>query len=406
MNKIILLLLAFLLVACQSKTSKKEQYTCPMHPEIIREKPGTCPVCGMDLVKITLQEALSDTSDLAALEARTDQNVVSRIKTISPEYGSKNVFIEAVGKIDYDSRTYTNITARFSGRIEKLYLKTAFQKVDAGQKILELYSPEVATAAQDFLFALNNSGADKNLIESARQKLILMGMSSAQVNTIAETKKVSATVTVYSPYSGHIHVMAPGKETQTSSDARMLQETAAPEPPLKEGAAVEKGQNLFSIVDPQEVWAVLKIYADDISLVKKNQEVQLYVESDTAHAVEGKVDFVQTFYEGTSKGLSIRVFLNNAAHGFKVGMLLSAKIKSSPVTGFWIPRQAVLNTGKKAVVMLQKGRSFEAHSIQEGVKAGEWIQVSKGLEKTDKIAVNARYLMDSESLIKIIDDEN
>jgi Cu(I)/Ag(I) efflux system membrane fusion protein len=356
MNKLILLLPAFALFACQSKT------------------------------KTTAQEVLADATDMAALEASTDQSVVSNIKTISPEYGSKKFFIEAAGKIDYDTRTYTNIAARFSGRIEKLYLKSAFQRVEAGQKILEIYSPEVATATQDFLFAINNSADNKNLIESAREKLILLGMSVAQINSIAQAKKAGKTVTIYSPYSGHIHVVG---------------EMTAPEVPLKEGAYVEKGQNLFNIVDPQAVWAVLKIYAEDISLIKKNQRVQIIVEGDTTKSLEGKVDFIQTFYEGNSKGLSIRVFLNNAKHALKVGMLVTAKIKSNPVKGLWIPRQTLLHTGQEAVVMLQNGSHFEAHSIQAGLTVGNWVQVKAGLNKTDKIALNAHYLMDSESLIKI-----
>ncbi len=156
------------------------EYTCPMHPEIIKDKPGSCPVCGMDLVKKETGGSASTEIGLEALLKPTNEFVVSSIPVTTIEQKEEHINIETLGTIAYDTRAVGTISARVSGRIEKLYVRHRYQKISKGQRIMDIYSPEILTAQQNLLFLLKNDPENKAFIESAKQKLLLLGMSSQQ----------------------------------------------------------------------------------------------------------------------------------------------------------------------------------------------------------------------------------
>src|SRR5690348_1745259 len=155
----IFVLFAFLLASCgdHKHAEQADTYTCPMHPTVISDKPGVCPVCGMDLVRKAREgEAVQITEDLAKLIKSPNEVVASKIKTIKPTYEAMEGSTEATGIVTYDSRNIYTISARVSGRLEKVYLKYQFQKVAKGQKILEIYSPELVAAQRELLYLLSS----------------------------------------------------------------------------------------------------------------------------------------------------------------------------------------------------------------------------------------------------------
>ena len=153
-----------------------ELYTCPMHPEIIREQPGKCPICGMDLVKKETDAKRIAEVELESLLKPTNEFVVSSIPVTTIQKREEQIEIEALGNIAYDTRQVGSISARVSGRIEKLYVKYRYQKISKGQHILDIYSPELLTAQQNLLFLLKNDAGNTTLIEAAKEKLLLLGM--------------------------------------------------------------------------------------------------------------------------------------------------------------------------------------------------------------------------------------
>ena len=159
----------------------EEIYTCPMHPQIIRDKPGKCPVCGMQLVK---KERGGKKEEVAALEALlkpTNEFVVSTIPVTTIQKKEEEIEIEALGNIAYDTRQAGSISSRVSGRIEKLYVRYRYQKISKGQHILDMYSPELMTAQQNLLFLLKNDPANTTFIQAAKEKLLLLGNEQSTI---------------------------------------------------------------------------------------------------------------------------------------------------------------------------------------------------------------------------------
>ncbi|MEJ0081526.1 MAG: efflux RND transporter periplasmic adaptor subunit [Puia sp.] len=132
----------------------KEVWTCSMHPEVIRDGPGSCPICGMDLIKKESKAAAINGIAINDLLQPTDQFVVSSVPVVSLQNEKKAVPVEALGTVTYDTRRINSISARVSGRIEKLYVRYRYQHIQKGERIMDIYSPELATAEQELLFLI------------------------------------------------------------------------------------------------------------------------------------------------------------------------------------------------------------------------------------------------------------
>ncbi|MGN6494749.1 MAG: efflux RND transporter periplasmic adaptor subunit [Agriterribacter sp.] len=411
MKKLLCILLsaiAFYTAGCSSHPKNAEHahsrqealYTCPMHPEIIKDKPGTCPICGMDLVKKeTGGQKLSDV-ELETLLQPANEFVQSAIPVTHMERRGEQIEINTLGNISYDTRQTSNIAARVSGRIEKLYVRYRYQKITKGQRILDLYSPELLTAQQNLLFLIRNDPDNRSFIDAARQKLLLLGMSPQQLQQVVQSGKPSLTVAVYSNYSGHIHEAAGegmNAERTGMKDISLITEELS----LKEGMYVQKGQSIFTVFDPGRAWAVLYIYGDDQSLVKIGNKVRVVPETAPGKDFRASINFIEPFYRQESKTLAARVYFNNNDLKIPIGSQVTATIFGDTKEAYWLPKEAVLSLGLDEVVFLKFKNGFKAHKIITGTRHETHIQVINGLTPDDSVAANAQYLMDSESFIKI-----
>ncbi|WP_165852072.1 HlyD family efflux transporter periplasmic adaptor subunit [Mucilaginibacter terrenus] len=385
-------------VAVQAKSDVK--YTCPMHPQIMEDHPGSCPICGMNLVKKSGQASEGAGIKLNTVLQPVNSNVISSVGYVMPEQRTVATEISGDGYLDFDTRTFNNIASRFSGRIEKLYIKYAFQEIHAGQRIFDIYSPDLLTAQQDLLFVSKNSAQETGLINAARQKLLLSGMTLTQLEQVIKTGKAFYSLPVYSLYEGHVHdvahsQMAGSTENKTTADfANNLPLT------IKEGMYVEKGQTLFNVVNPHMLWAIIKIDRSQVSSLKLNQQVQINLPDMPGKTIVGKVNFIEPTLQEGDKATSIRVYLDNMDHELKVNSLIKAVIQTGETNGLWIPRSALLNLGQTQIVWLKQGSLYKAQQVYTGIKNNKEIQITKGLSSTDSLASNAQYLSDSESFIK------
>jgi membrane fusion protein, copper/silver efflux system len=383
----------------QAKSDVK--YTCPMHPQIIEDHPGSCPICGMTLVKKTGQASEEAGISLGTVLQPVNSSVVSSVASITPIQKSVDTEIYGDGYLDFDTRTFNNIASRFSGRIEKLYIKYAFQEIHAGERIFDIYSPDMVTAQQDLVYLTRNPAPDPELVNAARQKLLLLGMTMAQVNQVAKTGKAFYSLPVYSPYNGHVHdtqhsQMAGAPATEMPNDITANQPLT-----IKEGMYVTKGQILFNVVNPHRLWAIVKIDRSSVSALKLNQPVQLQLPDMPGKTINGKVNFIEPTQQQGDKTTSIRVYVDNMDHSLKVNSLIKAKIQTGGAEGLWIPREAIVSLGQTQVVWLKKGATYQASQVSTGTVNGNYVQVIKGLALTDSLASNAQYLTDSESFIKV-----
>src|SRR6266487_1161747 len=266
-------------ITCKNKqtatvatSTKKPLWTCSMHPEIIRDKPGTCPICGMDLVKKVEDATVHNEIMLNDLLQPTDRFVVSSIPVTTIQRSTQSIEVDALGTIAYDTRLVNTISARISGRIEKLYVKYRYQHIMKGQRIMDIYSPELLTTEQELLFLIKNDPANSSLINAAKQKLLLLGVSQGQLQQIIRSQKPSLSITVYGNYSGHIHEAGNTMPGMNSQEQKMDISRTTEELPIKEGMYIEKGQVIFQVFNVDRSWVLLNIFPEYQSLVKVRSE--------------------------------------------------------------------------------------------------------------------------------------
>lgn len=387
--------------AAHKAEALKEFYTCPMHPQIIRDEPGQCPICGMNLVKKGVSEKKTDDITLEALLRPTDEFVVSSIPVTSIQKKEEQIEIEALGNIAYDTRQTGSISSRVSGRIEKLYVRYRYQKISKGQQILDIYSPELVTAQQNLLFLLKNDSTNTAFIQAAKEKLLLLGISNQQLQQVIQSGKPSTTITVYSNYSGHIHESANGGNMNTASESMKDISLITEELSIKEGMYLQKGQSVFTVYNPDQAWAVLNIYSEYQGLIKTGNLVRVTPETAPDKDFRAKIDFIEPFYRRDSKTLTARVYFNNSVLKIPVGSQVKAVIFGNTKDAYWLHKDAVVTLGLDKVVFQKTSIGFIAHKITTGITFKNRIQVLSGLKETDSVAANAQYLMDSESFIKV-----
>ncbi|MBI2284227.1 MAG: efflux RND transporter periplasmic adaptor subunit [Bacteroidetes bacterium] len=374
-----------------------------MHPEVRSDKPGSCPICGMSLVKKETGGNRQEQVELDALLKPTNEFVVSSLPVTVMRQKQEQIEIRALGMITYDTRMVGTIAARVSGRIEKLYVRYRYQKIRKGEKIMEVYSPELLTAQQNLLFLLRNDPGNRNIIEAAKEKLLLLGMDAAQLEKLIREEKPSMTVTVYSNYNGHIHesanagTMSKERETGAMKDISLITEELS----LKEGMYVEKGKSVFTVYDPSRAWVLLNIYGENQALVRAGSRVTIVPETLPGKNFQASVDYVEPFYRKDSKTLTARVYFNNSDLKIPIGSQVNATVYGNTRQAYWLPKEAVLSLGLDKVVFEKVKGGFKAHRISTGIIHKEHIQVLNGLGVQDSVAANAQYLMDSESFIKV-----
>lgn len=364
-------------------------------------------------------------SDLNALVLPTNQTVFSEIKTIRPTQQSVSLDIYATGVITYDPRFINTISSRFGGRIEKLYVRFNFENVAEGQRIMDIYSPDILTAEKNLVFLLSNSSIDTALINLATQKLQLLGLTNEQLKQIERTKQVINPLPVFSPYSGHIHDigvtggtasspnmntgMNGGVNSSSASSAAQIENlpfsrTSALS--IKEGMYVETGQSIFEVYNINRVWAVLNIFPRDAALIKAGDNVSITAETSPSNVISSTISYIEPFSGQNASAIKARVYLQNADKlHLKIGTLLSATISAAEIEGIWLPRNAVINLGQKQIVFLKTDKYFVSKIVQTGITTDSLIQITRGLQGNEKIAINAQFMVDSESFIQTTNDK-
>ncbi|MBK0382526.1 efflux RND transporter periplasmic adaptor subunit [Pedobacter sp. SD-b] len=394
--------LCFLVVlglsACEQKSEKslkktaiEQTYTCSMHPQVVEDKPGQCPLCGMDLVLRHQQEVkMQVDASLSNLIQPTNENIVSNIKTykvIEQSFGD-SLFLN--GKVTYNTNNMRTLSARVGGRIEKLYVRYNFEKVNKGQKLMEIYSPELAAAQQELLFLL--AKGDVDLLAQAKTKLRLLGIEEPQINQIISTRKVNYRIPVFSNASGYV------MDAASNTDKQNYMPTENTAIALKEGAYIKTGDVLFKVFDDNEVWGEFYANPNEATSIKKDESITI---STNHKKVKAKIDLIQPYFNEGQNFNVLRVYLHNSDHVFKIGEILKGKVVIPAQTGLWVPSSAVYQLGNRSIVFIKKNNVLTAKEVEiSRISNGKKLTI-KGLKVGDEIADNASYLIDTESFIKI-----
>ncbi|MBG6188132.1 efflux RND transporter periplasmic adaptor subunit [Flavobacterium sp. CAN_S2] len=378
---------------------QKEVYTCSMHPQIIRDKPGNCPICGMTLVKKITESQAEEDNSIDNLLKPTDNFIVGNYQTTTAKDTTLSSEINLPGIVAYDPNSSVNIAARISGRIEKMYVNYKYQKVAKGQKLFDLYSPELLTEQQNFIYLVSNDSDNTSIIKASKKKLLLYGMTKNQINSLSSSKKVNPQVSIYSPASGIIQGTEKMDNTSNSSMQSASNNTEILN--IKEGNYIKKGEVVFKLVNTDKVWGIFNVSQGYNSLIKTNQSIKIATELDKNEFMDAQINFIETQFNPADKSNRIRVYLNNNNKlKLPIGLRLQGIVKTNSIQGVWLQKQALVSIGNKKIVFIKKNNGFKATAIKAGIEIDDFIQIISGISVKDTLAKNAQYLIDSESFIK------
>lgn len=368
------------------------QYTCPMHPFIIKDKPGACPICGMTLVK-KVEGAQATTEEMAMLghvSLSPTQMVMANVATIEAKVMPLDKEVNAVGIVQYDQSRQARVTAWVAGRIDRLYVNTVGSYVSKGKPVAEVYSPDLVSAQQEYLLALRSREQLKNssiqsisqggegLVASARQRLKLLGVKDEQIAGLEKAGQPNIRLPIYTPLSGIV-----------------IEKLAL------EGQYVNTGDPLFNIADLSTVWVEVEVYENEFPFIKIGQGVDIVSQSYPGKTFRGRVAFIYPFLDPKTRTVKARVEIPNPGLRLKPDMFVNASIKVPLGSSIVVPVTAVMDTGKRQVlwVEMQPGM-FEPRDVKVGARAGENVQILSGVKAGEKVASSGGYLIDSEAQLK------
>lgn len=425
----LLLLVSIGILSCKGKDGKSpahagheqhQQYTCPMHPQIVKDKPGTCPICGMDLVKKDANNELMIDSAVTMLAKPVNEQVVASVPAIMPLGGTRIASSTISGIISYDTRRQSSLSSRINGRIESLLIKYNYQPVRKGQLIMEIYSPDLAAAQRELIYVASNSPA---LLPGAKQRLLLLGMSPSQVEQVIKSGNILYRVPVYSNSDGYIldqsaisaagatTAAAPAMATAPTADDGMgmsgssaasstTVSVPAPTPTpvlVREGQYVTAGQTIFTIYQATDLIAAFALPPDLTPYIKKGHKLLFFPAGNKDAMQSAKIGLLEPVYRNGQNFLMARVYIGK--NNFKVGQLLTGIIPVVYTAGWWVPKKAVWRLGTQSIVFKKDHNVYTPVEIQSGVEADGYVKINTDIGNW-QIASNAAYLIDSESFIK------
>jgi membrane fusion protein, copper/silver efflux system len=378
----------------------KQLYTCSMHPFIIKDKPGTCPICGMELIKKidnTAADGAAQTPEqkqqaemLGHVSMSANQRIMANVATAEAKVGTLSKEINAVGIVQFDQSRQAKVTAWIAGRIDKLNVDTVGAYVSKDRPVAEVYSPDLLATQQEYLLAVKSRAQLKNspipsisqngegLVASAKQRLMLYGVKESQIAELEKAGKPNIRLPIYTPLSGIVI-----------------------EKMVQQGQYVNTGEVLFNIADLSRVWVEIDVFENEVPYVRVGQQVEIRSAIEHGAAFNGRISFIYPFHDPKTHTVKARVEMPNPGHRLKPDMFVNAIIKVPLAKGIVVPVTAVIDTGKRQVVWVEMTPGmFEPRDVQIGERIDDKVQILSGLKAGDKVAVSGSYLIDSESQLK------
>ncbi|MCF8370516.1 MAG: efflux RND transporter periplasmic adaptor subunit [Bacteroidales bacterium] len=359
-------------------------WTCSMHPQFKMDEFGLCPICAMDLIPLTSMASGGDDVDPNEIVMSESAAKLASIQTMIVTKGvpSKTVYLQ--GKVQADERNIAELTSRFGGRIEKLFVNFTGEKVQKGQKLATIYSPGLVTAQRELLEAISFKDSRPSLYIAAKGKLKLWDLTDDQIEAIEEKGEPQVYFDVRSPISGTV-----SKRHVTIGDY------------------VKEGTGLFEVIDLSKLWVMFDAYESDLPWIGLGDEVKVTVQALPGQDFTAKVSYIDPFLNGTTRVAKVRVELKNINQDLKPEMfaigILESKIAES-TDQVLIPKSSLLWTGKRAVVYVKvpdrESPSFLYRQVVLGPEAGAFYVIEEGLEEGEEIAVNGVFKIDAASQLQ------
>ncbi len=382
------IMLSFLLlfVSCQGRKETPPPadtyYTCSMDPQVVEYKPGKCPICKMELTQV--KKKVGEKQDEILLSEQQIQ--LGNIHTDTIRNGTIGDKLVLTATLNFDQMKVSSVSSRLMGRVEKLYYKNLGDYIKKGSPLYDLYSEELNNAKQEYLLALDRkkifiteTAIDfDQLLNGAKNKLKLWGMSEAQVQGLAKNGKATPTTTFYSPAAGYITALE-----------------------VREGDYIMDGGTIVKLADLSRLWAEAQVYTSQWAALDKNSTATVQLPDFDGMEIKGRIEFVNPEISPDTRINLIRVSIPNTGNLLKPGMPAYVLLKSTQRKTLTLPGDAVIRDGKGATVWLQTGRNtFKSVMVQTGLESDDRIEIKSGLVPGEVVVIKGAYLLHSEYIFK------
>jgi len=345
------------------------EYTCSMHPQIRQPGPGQCPICAMDLIPVSGDETPTGPRSLVLTAAA---RTLARIETAPALKGNATAEVIATGTLTYRSEHSREITLFAEAQVRKVHTPLSGTRVSAGQPLAELYSPEVLSAMRE----LSNAGQNELFANAARQKLRLLGIADQDIEAIKPAGDVAETFSMRSP-------------------ARGIVDGIDHHP----GEWLMKGMQLATLQDDAVLRAALDLYASDSSLVSTGHILMITPRDMPEVSITGVISSISAGLDEMTRTRTIFADIPNPDHRLKAGMIIRGVIRADlPGEHTLVPATAVLKTGTRAIVYVQKpddDSHFESRVVVTGPRVGDQYVISSGLDTGEKVVTRGAMRLDS-----------
>lgn len=387
MRYIIIVTLALLVFAsCKNKNEAPKDpdtyYTCSMDPQVVEYKPGKCPICKMDLTPVKKKNG----ENKDELQLSEQQIQLGNVKTDTIRNRTIGDQLVLTATLNFDQMKASSMSSRVMGRVEKLYYKNLGDYVKKGSLLFEIYSEDLNNAKQEYILALDKKNTFvtetvidfDQLIQSARNKLLLWGLNEVQINELAKSKKATPVTTFYSTAGGYI----------TQLD-------------IREGDYVMEGGTIVKLADLSTLWAEAQVYTSQMAELNSNSIATVQLPDFDNKEIKGRIEFVNPEINPDTRINLIRVSIPNPGNQLKPGMPAYVLLKSPQRQSLTLPIDAVIRDGKGATVWIQTGKNtFKSVMVQIGIESGDRIEIISGLKEGDVVVLTGAYLLHSEYVFK------
>lgn len=380
-----LLAISMGLAACEDKktttvaATKEQTYTCPMHPQIVQNKPGTCPICGMDLVPFDK----NNTDESLTLSA--NQQALANVTTVTVGAGSVASVTRLNGRLATNPEATNYISSRVAGRVERLYVKETGVPVRKGQPLYQIYSEELATLQQEYLVMAAQASAfpeDRRfgqMLQAARHKLLLYGQTEGQLRTLVSRRKTDPYVTYFAPSSGIVAELS-----------------------ITEGQYTPEGGTIMKLEAYGQLWVEADVYPSEANNIKVGQKVQVVVSGYEDQPQTMTIQFILPALQAGSQLMQVRGTIPNPNNQWQPGLQAIVLLPgASTAAGLSLPVDAVIRDqrGTHVWVETQKGK-FEPRVVTTGKETFDQVEIISGVEEGEKVVATGAYLLYSEFVLK------
>ena len=366
---------AAIATAAEPTPAKRQLWTCGMHPQVIRDEPGLCPICHMKLTP--LETTGATVSGPLTIDPVIVQNMGIRVAEVHT--GVIERTIRAAGYLAEAEPNVRDVNLRVSGWIETLYADTTGMHVEAGEPLFELYSPELQVAVEELIASRGRGGdgGEAVVAQAARRKLERFGLRPADVDRLARLDRAPRTVTFTSPVTGHVT-----------------------EKLVVAGAAVKAGDRVLRIVDHSTLWLDAQVHPQDMAAVGIGSPVRAVIDGVAGEPIEGTVGFIHPHLDPETRTATVRARIPNPKLALRPGMYATVAISAVAVPdALVVPREAVIDTGKRRLVFVAlEGGKFEPREVTTGASGDDGlVQIVEGLGGGERVVTSGQFLLDAES---------